>query len=83
MVVIGVRDTKAILKVAEKLRSNQIPHYEWHEPDYAYGLTAIATAPLCGEQREVLSCYQVLKFAGGDGQPSCSVTANACSSASL
>lgn len=71
MVVIGVKNRLKLERVVEKLKLHQIPHYAWHEPDYDYGLTAIATAPLSAEDKVALKEYQVLKFGSGDGQLSC------------
>lgn len=76
MVVIGVKNQFKLKRVVEKLKLNQIPHYAWSEPDYDYGLTSVATAPLSLEEKVVLKEYQVLKFVGGDGQLSCGLTAD-------
>lgn len=49
----------ALRRVLNKLQSAQIPHYAWTEPDFDFGLTAIATAPIHGAQREALMNYRV------------------------
>lgn len=59
VVYIGVPDKRALEKVMRKLRDNQIPHVRFDEPDFDYGLTAVATIPISGEQREVLSNYRL------------------------
>lgn len=59
IVAIGVPNTKSLQKVQLKLRANKIPHVPWIEPDFNYGLTAIATAPIWGAQREVLKNYRI------------------------
>lgn len=59
IVLIGVPDLNALLRVAQKLRANQIPHYEWVEPDFDLGFTSIATAPITGEKRQVLKNYRL------------------------
>src|SRR5262249_50776154 len=66
VVYIGVPNKQSLEKALKKLKDNQIPHYSWHEPDYDLGFTAIATTPLRGEKREVLSNYRLLKFTGED-----------------
>lgn len=76
-VVIGVPDTRALDRVRTKLDAHGIPHFPWHEPDGDLGFTAIATAPLRGDDRKVLGNYRLLKHGRGDGQPSCSFTADA------
>jgi hypothetical protein len=58
-VLIGVPNIAALNRVRVKLEANQIPHYCWHEPDHDFGFTAIATAPLYGEQRKILANYRV------------------------
>ena len=76
MVLIGVPDPRALARVAAKLKQNQIPHYEWREPDWQeYGfadpLTAIATAPLNAAEKQVLQHYRLYRHAGGNAQALC------------
>jgi hypothetical protein len=59
VVVIGVPDKSALLRVIQKLQSNNIPHQTFCEPDFGIGLSAIATVPLSQEQRRVLSNYRL------------------------
>ena len=59
IIVIGVPNKIALNRVVTKLEANQIPHYTWEEPDYDFGITAIATIPLSGKQRELLTNYQL------------------------
>lgn len=59
IVVIGLPNLGALQRALAKLAANQIPHYAWSEPDFDYGLTAIATAPINGEQRAALANYRV------------------------
>jgi len=59
IVLIGMPDLAALKRVLAKLRANNILHYPWTEPDFNFGLTAIATGPLYGEQREILKNYRV------------------------
>lgn len=65
--MIGVPDLKALLRVDQKLKDNQIEHCNWEEPDYDYGFTAICTAPLMGEKREVLKKYRVYSPGASNG----------------
>lgn len=61
VVVIGVIDKNALFRVVEKLRSNEIGHQVFYEPDFNMGLSAVATVPLEQEQRRVLSNYKIWK----------------------
>jgi len=62
LVYIGVRDVGALKKVQEKLVKNQVAHFPWTEPDFDFGLTAIATVPLSVEEKELLRNYQTWKL---------------------
>jgi hypothetical protein len=64
-----VPDERALNRVLEKLKQNQIQHFPWTEPDFDLGMTAIATCPLDEERKQVLSNYR-LYHAGVDGRPS-------------
>lgn len=59
IVLIGVPDTKALLKVIQKLKLNHIEFSEFHEDDDDMGLTAVATVPLSEEQRFALRGYKL------------------------
>jgi hypothetical protein len=59
MVLIGLPSLASLKRAEAKLQANAIPHYAWVEPDYDFGFTAIATAPLNGEQRKVMANYRV------------------------
>jgi hypothetical protein len=59
IVLVGMPNVAALRRVSKKLEVNQIPHYDWIEPDHDFGFTAIATAPIWGEQREALKNYRV------------------------
>ena len=59
IVLIGMPNVKALRRVERKLETAGVPHYSWTEPDNDWGLTAIATAPLRGEQRNIMSNYRV------------------------
>lgn len=69
IILIGVPHLRSLNKVLAKLKAHQIPHFAWTEPDYDFGLTAIATAPLEGEQRSVLSNYRL--YGGGPAKADC------------
>jgi hypothetical protein len=73
IIVIGVPHAEALRVALGRLQKHQLPHYAWSEPDYGFGLTAIATVPLDQKQRSVLSNYRLWRFAGGGGQPPCRV----------
>ena len=59
IVLIGVPDQAALLRVIGKLKANGIPHFAFHEPDFGMGLSAVATAPITGGKRAALSNYRL------------------------
>lgn len=59
IILIGVPSRRHLEKVRDKLVQNDIYHYVWHEPDSDMGFTAIATVPLEGSQKLVLSKYRL------------------------
>lgn len=59
IVLVGLPNVRSLMRVEKKLQANAIPHYSWTEPDHDFGFTAITTAPLHGEQRELLKDYRV------------------------
>lgn len=72
IVVIGLPDVKALERAAKKLELAGIPHFNWKEPDFDYGFTAICTAPIAGARREALKNYRV--YSPGVGKPACLFT---------
>ncbi len=58
-VVIGVPDKHALFRVVERLKTHDINHHVFYEPDDNMGLSAVATMPLFQEQRRVLSNYRL------------------------
>jgi len=63
LVVIGVPDKTALLRVINKLKDKEIGYSVFSEPDDNLGLTAVATVPLTQEQRRVLSNYGLWRHA--------------------
>lgn len=59
IVFVGVPDLAALKRVLVKLERHRIPHYNWSEPDYDFGFTAIATAALRDDDRLPLRNYRV------------------------
>jgi hypothetical protein len=59
LIVIGVPDQKALLRVVTKLQDHNIDHQQFIEPDFDIGLSAVATVPLNEEQRGVLRNYRL------------------------
>lgn len=70
LVYIGVPNQASLLKTLKKIKANQIPHTPFHEPDFDYGFTAIATAPISGSIRDVFYNYRTLKFGRGRAEKS-------------
>jgi hypothetical protein len=62
IIVIGMPDLNGLLRVAQKLKREQIPHHDWHEPDGDLGFTAIATFPLHVREREPLANYRLWRY---------------------
>ncbi len=61
IVLIGLPDAAALRRAEQKLIAAKIPHFVWEEPDFNFGLTSIATAPVRGDQRKALANYRVYK----------------------
>lgn len=59
LVWIGVPNKTSLQKTLKKLKDNQIPHFQYVEPDDNLGLTAIATVPIQGSIRDVLYNYRI------------------------
>ena len=59
IVLIGVPNKKALLRVIEKLKLNHIEFSVFDEPDDDLGLTAVATVPLTEAQRALLQNYKL------------------------
>jgi hypothetical protein len=60
IVLIGVPNKKALERVIYKLRTNNIEHTPFFEPDWEMGLSAVATTPnLSNEQRNALRNYAI------------------------
>lgn len=59
IVLIGVSDKKALEKVIDKLIDNGIGFSDFYEPDGGVGLSAVATVPVTGAQRDVLRNYRL------------------------
>ena len=59
IVLVGVPNKKALLKVIEKLKLNRIEFSVFDEPDHDLGITAVATVPLDAGQKEVLRKYKL------------------------
>ena len=66
LVVIGVPNKEALERVSAKLLHHKIRHYNYSEPDYQMGFTAIATVPLTVEEKKVLSNYRLWKVTPGE-----------------
>ncbi len=70
IIAIGIPDLAALKRVETKLQNHHIPHFSWSEPDYDFGFTAIATAPLTEEQKVVLANYRLLSHRRGGAEQS-------------
>ena len=59
VIVIGLPDVAALNRAKSKLDKERIAYYAWHEPDFDYGFTALATVPLTPERKTVLKHYRL------------------------
>lgn len=62
IVTIGLPNVAALNRALAKIKAANILHYAWVEPDFNFGFTSIATAPIQGEQRKVLANYRVYNW---------------------
>jgi hypothetical protein len=83
LVVIGVPHQKSMSKVLRKLSENALPHYDWEDPDFKMGITAIAVGPLNPEQKSILKEYRLWSYSPGAGQPACLLTQDGGANAAL
>lgn len=61
MVIIHVKDSLHLEKIRRHLLASDVSHTEFFEPDWSYGVTAIATAPVETHQRHLFKKFQVFK----------------------
>lgn len=59
LIVISVRNKEQLLKAYESLSMTEIEFVQFLEPDWDYGLTAFASAPVTFEQRQIFKKYQL------------------------
>ena len=57
----AVKNEQQLLNAARMLDSNGVKFSAWREPDLKHQLTAIATEPLSGNNRQIMRRYQLLK----------------------
>lgn len=64
VIAIGTPNEKTLVKVSNKLRGNNIPHFMWKDPEHPElgEFVAIATYPLDLEQKEILKDYRLYKM---------------------
>lgn len=83
IVAIGVPHTKAMDRVKAKLIAKQLPHYDWEDPDFKAGVTAIAVGPLSRFDKEALANYRLLSYSPGAPQGACLLTEDGGAKADL
>lgn len=59
IVLFEVKNEEHLIKTNEYLKSRGIKTYIFFEPDYDTGYTAIATEPLHGEDRTIMSRFRL------------------------
>ena len=60
LVILTVADEERLNRVVYRLQDNSIPFQTFIEPDIGDQLTAIATAPVCGDNRRLFRKYALL-----------------------
>lgn len=60
LIVFGAKNENKLRRCIEHLKEAGIPYKEFIEPDIGNQLTAVATAPVCGTQRQHFCKYCLL-----------------------
>lgn len=60
LIVFGVKSEAKLKNLGETIRSHGIQIREFREPDIGNEMTAFATEPVCGEQRQLFAKYTLL-----------------------
>ncbi len=61
VIICGIKNELTLKRQIEYLTSNKIKFSKFYEPDINFELTAIATAPISGDTRNLFKKYQLLK----------------------
>ena len=61
LVVIGIPDERQLFQCLDRMRRLNVPFRAFHEPDRQNELTAIATGPIVGEQRQIFRRFRCLE----------------------
>jgi hypothetical protein len=61
LVICGIRDGPRLLQCLARLEAAGIRHRAFYEPDLNHQLTAVATEPVAGSQRELFRRYSLLR----------------------
>lgn len=61
LVLCEVPDEPELTRLFERLKRQGVPVCEWREDDMAMSCTAIATAPLAGDQRKPLKRLRLMR----------------------
>lgn len=68
MVLLSVKDERALLKVQKFLETQSIGYAVFHEPDDDLGFTALATRAVFGEERKLFSKYPLWRIENATAQ---------------
>ena len=63
LIVIACKNKHKLQKAYDELQESGIGFVQFHEPDWDYGFTAFASAPVTAEQRSIFRKFQL--FRGG------------------
>ncbi len=65
LVMLVVKDEKRLLRLEDELKSEGIQFTSFIEPDIGHKLTAIASAPLNGDERKHFAKFQMMRESYG------------------
>lgn len=60
LIILSVRDERALFKATSKLSNSGYDFREFREPDLNHELTAIACRPVCGDDRAAFARYPLM-----------------------
>ena len=60
VIICSVEDERALQKAICKIEQSGIKYKEFLEPDIGNQLTAVATEPVCGDQRKVFKKFKLM-----------------------
>ena len=62
LIVLSVKNQKALIKISEKLERQKIKNHMFFEPDFDYGYTALCTEPVEYGKHKIFEKYNLLEI---------------------